>query len=134
MSAQIHIEMHQAHRLWENDIGFWRDDIRAWQHELVTIRAQLKDLESALTKHEETLRQHAASIRLDEEKIGVHEHALAEFERGGEGADLPSFVPNHQQEAERHSNHRAKHEELKRIHHTFVARWRLLVQSLATIG
>ena len=34
MSAKLHLEMHQNHRLWESEIGFWRDDIRAWQHEM----------------------------------------------------------------------------------------------------
>ena len=134
MTAQIHLEMHQDHRLWESEIKSWRGDIHAWQLECKLAWDQLKALQTAIEKHEETLRQHASAIRLDEERMDTHEHAIAEFEAGGRGTDLPGFVPKHQQEADRQTQQREKHDELKRHHHEFIARWGLLVKTLTRLA
>jgi len=134
MTAQIHFEMHQDHRLWDSEIKGWRGDLHSWQLESKAAREQLKELEAALQKHENTLREHASAIRLDEERIDAHEHALGRFEEGDTSAELLEFVPKHQSEANRQLEQRTRHEELKRHHHEFIARWRLLVKSLTPLA
>jgi hypothetical protein len=50
---------------------------------------------------------------------------LAEHEQDGSGKDLPSFAAQHQREVTRLLCQRAKHEQLKRRHHRFIARLQL---------
>ena len=123
MTAQLHIEMHQDHHLWESEIKFWRADLHAWQLECKKAWDQWKELESALKKHEETLREHGGVDRLRKRTIAAHEDSIAEFEMGGTGTDLPGLVPKHKAEADRQTLQRTLHEELKRHHHEFVAHW-----------
>jgi hypothetical protein len=134
MTAQLHLEMHQDHHLWETEIKFWRADLHAWQLECKKAWDHWKDLESALKKHEETLREHAASIRLDEERIAAHEHSIAEFEMGGTGTDLPGLVPKHKAEADRQTLQRTRHEELKRHHHELIAHMGAFVKILKRLA
>lgn len=133
MSADIHVEMHHDHRQWESEIRFWRDDIAAWQKEIAQAYNQLKDIEAAVNKHETSLRQHAGSLRTAEERFDSHEHALAEFESGGSGTDLPGYIQKHKSEGETHAKQRADHEDFKRRHYAFMARWRVLVEAIANL-
>lgn len=130
MSAEIHVEMHNEHKLWGAEIGFWRDDIAAWQHDLAKAMGQIKELENALAKHETSLRQHAGKLRTAEERFDNHEHALCKYEAGGAGADLPAYVQKHQNESNEHAQQRKEHEELKRQHYSLIAHWRTLVKSI----
>jgi hypothetical protein len=132
VSTEAHLRMHRDHRFWDSEVDFWRDDLRAWQRELTEAWSQLKELEAALQRHEEVLREHAASLRLDQEQTSAHEHALAEYERGGTGPDLPAMAVGHEDEADRHAEQRERHEQLKRQHHSFLARWRALIESLTS--
>lgn len=134
MTAQLHLEMHQEHQQWDSEIKCWRADLHAWQLECKTAWEKLRELEAAIKKHEETLREHASSIRLDEDRIDTHEHALAEFESGGSGTDLPGFVPKHKQEADRQVEQSARHEDLKRRHHEFITHFEQIVKSLVRLA
>lgn len=134
MTAAIHNAMHQDHRLWEGEIQFWRDNIAEWQKELSHARGRIQELEAAIRAQEEALRQYAASIRLDEQQTDEHEHALAEFERGGLGENLLELSTKHLAEAKRHAEQREKHEALKRRHHRFIARCDALVDSLKDLA
>lgn len=134
MTAQLHFEMHQEHVQWDSEIKCWRADLHAWQLECKTAWEKLRELETAIKKHEETLREHASSIRLDEERIDTHEHALAEFEAGGSGADLPAFIAKHKQEVDRQSQQRDKHEALKRHHHEFITHFEQIVKPLVRLA
>jgi hypothetical protein len=130
MTAEIHESMHRDHKAWESEFNAWRDDIRMWQEEYAQTRKKYQELETIWQKHEEALRQHASIMRLDELKCGSHEHAIAEFEQGASGADLPRRVALHQGEAKHHEQLRATHEKLKRYHHELIARWRMLIHTL----
>ena len=129
MSAKNHVEMHQNHLAWNSEKSFWRDDLRNWQHELTQAFASLKVLDADLKQHEETLRQHASAIRLNEQNVDTHEHSLAEFERGGQGTDLPLLARQHREEQEKHDQLRSVHEDLKRRHHFVMAHLNLLLKS-----
>jgi hypothetical protein len=59
-----------------------------------------------------------------------HEHALAEFERGGPGDELLVMAKSHKENAEQHAQQREGHERLKKRHHTVVAHWSLLLKAL----
>lgn len=131
MTATTHTSMHNEHRLWEKETGFWRDDIRAWQHELARSLSALKEIEEVLNKFEKTVQAHAAAIRLDELDIDGHEHALAEFEKGGSGESLIPLAGKHLEEAARHAQHRAAHERIKRRHHAIMALFSALLKGLA---
>jgi hypothetical protein len=122
--------MHGEHRLWESDISQWRDDLRAWQHELAQSQREIQQLERALQKHAQTLQQHASALRLEEQTAGNHEHEIVKYERGAEGDALFEMARAHSQEALRHAEHRAAHEQLKRQHHTMIARWNVLLKEL----
>jgi hypothetical protein len=122
--------MHNEHRFWESEISLWRDDLRAWQEELAKAQGELKQLEKALEDHAHALRTHASALRLDEQTFDGHEHALAAYERGGEGAELLQMTRQHVEEGGRHAEHRAAHERLKRLHHGVMAHWNLLLKSL----
>jgi hypothetical protein len=130
MTSKTHMTMHSEHQCWEKDISLWRDDLRAWQQELATAQGQLKQLEKALEEHADVLRKHASSLRLEEEAIGPHEHELAEYEKGGEGEVLFEMARKHCEEAVCHASHRERHEQLKRLHHTVIAHWNLLMKAL----
>lgn len=134
MTAAIHNAMHHDHRNWESETQFWRDNIAEWQRELTHARDRVKELEAAIRMQEETLRHYAASIRLDEQQADEHEHALAEFERGGLGENLLELSQKHDVEAKRHAEQREKHEQLKRRQHRFISHLQLLVDSLEELA
>jgi hypothetical protein len=130
MTATTHAAMHNDHRLWDSETCAWRDDIRAWQHELGAALKELSQLEEAFQKHNNLLQRHAASIRLDEQESDAHEHALAEFEKGGEGQALVPLALKHIDEAARREKRREAHETLKRRHHEALSHWKALWKAL----
>ena len=130
MTVSIHVDMHHDHGRWASEDSMWRSDIAAWQHELADAQASVDRLTESLRAHGERLRKHAAAIRVDELDADRHEHALAEYEQGGSGAELPEFAQKHTRETERQAKDRQAHEQLKRLHHTIFAQWHLLLKSL----
>jgi hypothetical protein len=130
MTTTTHEMMHAEHRYWENEIKLWREDLRAWQHELAKTQGGLKQLEEALAKHARTLQQHSSALRLEEQKADAHEHEIVKYEQGGEGEELFDMAREHSREAQRHADHRAAHEQLKRLHHTVIAHWNVLLKAL----
>jgi hypothetical protein len=125
-----HQTTHGEHRLWESEISLWRDDLRAWQHELAKAQSEIKQLEHALEQHAHTLRQHGAAIRLQEQTFNEHEHAIVEYEKGGEGDDLFEFARQHREEVVHQAEKRAAHEQLKRRHRNIIAHWTVLLKTL----
>lgn len=130
MTSTTHMDMHNEHRLWESEISLWRDDLRAWQQELANAQGEIKELEKALNDHAQALRTHGSSLRLEEQTFEGHEHAIAEYEKGGEGGELFEMARQHCLEAGHHVEHRRVHEHLKRRHHTVIAHWNLLLKAL----
>ena len=130
MITTTHEMMHAEHRYWENEINLWREDLRAWQHELAKTQGEMKQFEEALTGHGRTLQQHGAALRLEELKADAHEHEIVKYEQGGEGEELFDMAREHSHEALRHAEHRAAHEQLKRLHHTVIAHWNVLLKAL----
>ena len=130
MTSTTHAAMHKDHRLWDSEIGAWRDDIRAWQHELSATVKELSQLKEALERHHTILQKHAASIRLDEQEADAHEHALADFEKGGSGQELIPLARKHLDEAARQDKQREAHETLTRRHHEVMSRWKALWKAL----
>ena len=130
MNATTHEMMHAEHRYWESEILLWREDLRVWQQELAKAQGEIKSLEEALAKHGRTLQQHGAALRLEEQKSDCHEHEIVKYEQGDEGDELFEMARSHSQEALRHAEHRAAHEQLKRLHHTVIAHWNVLLKAL----
>jgi hypothetical protein len=124
------MDMHNEHRFWESEISLWRDDLRAWQQELAKAQGEIKQLEKALEDHGQVLRTHGSTLRLEEQTFEGHEHAIAEYEKGGEGDELFEMARQHTQVAGHHVDHRRAHEQLKRRHHTVIAHWNLLLNAL----
>jgi hypothetical protein len=131
MTTLTHADMHHQSRFWQNEEALWRDDIRAWEEELTQTLAEAERLNAALSNHEKTLRSHAAAIRLHGQDEATHVHALAEYERGGLGADMLGLAHEHQEKINMHIRQRQAHERIKRRHHTVMAHWRLLLKALA---
>jgi len=130
MIATTPMTMHSEHKYWESETSLWRDDLRVWQQELATAQGEIKQLEKALEDHAHALRTHASTLRLDEGVFEGHEHALVEYEKGGEGEELLQMARQHSEEAVCHTVHRAAHEQFKRRHHTVIAHWNLLLKSV----
>ena len=129
MTATSHMTMHSEHRFWESEISQWREDLRVWQQELAKAQGEIKQLEKALEDHAHALRTHASTLRLQEQTFEGHEHALVEYEKGGEGAELLPMARQHGAEAAQHAEHRNAHEQLKRRHHIVIAHWNLLLKA-----
>lgn len=134
MTAASHDAMHAEHRHWEIETDFWRDEVATWEHELTKAIADLANLETALKKQEEKIRTHAAAIRLADLDVSAHEHALVEFEKGGQGVDLIPLAAKHKTEATRHSDLRQTHERIKRRHHELMSLWQTLLRAVASAG
>jgi len=128
--ASAQLEMHDDHNHWLSDHSMWRDDLALWQGELDQAFEGLKQLEKALGSHREALQEHLKTIDIQEKGLRKHEHALADYQRGGLGADLKPMAEAHKQRAEKQKKHSAAHERLKKHHHTLMAHWSLLLRSL----
>lgn len=126
-----HADMHREHQQWNSEQVCWRNDLRSWQHELLSAKENLKQIELALKDHETTLQKHGAAIRLSEQEMDAHEHLLADYERGGEGIELPAMVAKHQQQSQIHADQRAAHEALKRQHHDVLTRLRRVLEAFS---
>jgi hypothetical protein len=131
VTSTIHMNMHNEHRLWGQEISLWRDDLHAWQGELAQAQQEMTELKTAFETHGTVLRKHASSLRLEESTIDAHEHEIAAYERQGEGDELFEMARTHAQEGVDHVRHRQLHEELKRRHHSVIAHWNLLRKALA---
>jgi hypothetical protein len=134
MTGTTHLRMHGEHRLWESDIGLWRDELCAWQHELAKAQGEIKQLEKALADHAHVLRTHASALRLQEQKVDEHEHAIVEYEKGGEGDELFQMARDHSHEAVHHAKQCDDHQQLKRRHHEVIAHWNLLLKALRELA
>jgi hypothetical protein len=131
MTSQIHITMHNQHRTWEKDVRQWRDDLEAWKLELVESQRDVMRLQEAMTNHAQALESHTAGLLKEEAEWTAHEDALAEYERGGAGAELLPMVAQHQDELSQHRNSRDIHEKLKRQHYAMMAHLRLLLNAFS---
>jgi hypothetical protein len=124
--------MHCEHREWLSDNSMWRDDLAIWQQEIDHALGDLRTLEDALREHRKVLQCHLDAIAAEELAANQHEHALAEFERGGPGDDLLQMAKPHQENADKHAQQWQAHERLKKGHHTVMAHWSLLHKALTT--
>ncbi len=132
MTAETHTAMHAEHGRWRDEVGLWKDEIDVWEDELKKAVADLKRLELALRAQQATLEAHWRGVAAHEGHLDGHEHALAEFERGGPGSnDLLTMAKDHRHEAPRHAQQREAHERVKRAQHTLMAHWSLLLKALA---
>lgn len=129
-SPRTHAQMHAEHQQWYGEDALWHEEIAVWQGEIKKAQADIERLSNALKDHEAALQKHAAAIRLYEQDMRTHEHALADYEQGGEGANLFSLAQRHSLEADKHADQRARHETVKRDHHTTMAHWNLLLKGL----
>jgi hypothetical protein len=128
--ATIHGEMHGEHRQWLSDDALWRDELAIWQKEIDQALGGLTKLEEALREHGKGLQDHLETIAAEERKLRDHEHALADFERGGSGNELLLMARTHTETADKHVQQRQAHERLKKQHHTVRAYWSLLLKVL----
>jgi hypothetical protein len=129
--ATTHVEMHGEHQRWLSDTAMWRDDLAHWQKEIADALDSLKELEGALRQHSQCLQGHLETLTAEEAETRSHEHALAEYERGGPGDELLAMARPHGEHATKHGQQRQAHERLKRQHHTVMAHWSLLVKALS---
>lgn len=129
MSA-VHIEMSGDHKQWLSDNCMWRDDLACWQKEVDEAIGGLKSLEESLQTHRKNLQMHLLAIATEEQELKEHEHAMAEFERGGTGEELLLMVEPHKEGACKHNSRKETHERLKQHHHAVMTCWSLLERAL----
>lgn len=130
MNGTVHRTMHGDHCQWEREISQWRDDLRVWQQEIAGALDQLDTLKEALVKQAHALRTHASSLRLEEQDFGQHEHAIARYEKGGDGEELFGMAARHVVEGMHHEDHQRAHEAMKQQHRHVMARWNGLLRAL----
>jgi cysteinyl-tRNA synthetase len=130
VTSSIHTDLHHDHIIWKAEVSQWRDDIDLWENELDKAEAQLKDLEKALKAHREALSAHASAIREREKATDLHERAIAAYEAGETGEELPAMAIGHQQELEKQAQQRSSHDRIRRYHHALIATWSLLLKAL----
>lgn len=133
MNSNTHLEMHRDHRDWEMETNFWRDDLRAWQKELTQARAEMQTLQNIFAERERQLCAHGSVIRLHATEAEDHEHQIAVLERGDASTGEHLIKTSHADEAAQHLADRASHEKIKRHHHEFITRWRLLLFALSNL-
>lgn len=129
--ATVHTEMSGEHKQWQSDNCMWRDDLARWQKQAEQAIAALKSLEESLQKHRKALQLHQLAIATEEQELKVHEHAMAEFERGGAGENLLEMVGPHKEGASKHNARKEAHARLKKHHHAVMASWSALEQALS---
>lgn len=130
-SVLSHRGMHTDHQQWSSKETLWEDEARIWLEEMVTALADVKKLEAILNDHRKSLEAHVEKVRGVRQCRAPHEHALAEYEQGGQGENLIAMASKHEQEAEKHYQVYQEHERVKRHHHTAIAYWRLLFKGLS---
>ncbi len=131
-SASVgHQQMHAVHECWRNENALWHEELKLWQDELKKTRENLAQVLAGLDAHAKKLEKHGASLTLYSQQSLEHEHALAEYERVGNAANLEQLDNAHQGEVQHHARARDVHEQLKRLHHTIVARCSLLAAAEA---
>jgi hypothetical protein len=126
-----HGEMHGEHRQWSSDNAMWCDDLDCWKWEAERAIVALKDVERFLRDHVAQLDARRSSIGAEGQRLRAHERALAEFEAGGQDAELMRLARPHLERSADHARERIAHEGLKKRHHEAMAYWTLLVKSLA---
>ena len=95
------------------------------------IVTQINELETGLQKHGEILVEHEAAVRFHVDRIGKHEHALADFEEAGADDELLLRAKKHRVEAEQHLRQRDLHEKTKHAHHALMAEWTRILKQAA---
>jgi hypothetical protein len=118
--------MHCEHKQQRNELALWQEYLGHWQGELEAAIGDLDRLRKSLQCHETALKEHGAALGRQREQIDKHEHALAEWERGGTEPGLISQAKEHQNETKHHRELREIHERIKKHHHTLLGNWRLL--------
>ncbi len=130
MTISLHFDMHREHMIWKAEALQWHDDLELWKNELIQAESQLKELEKALKTHRDALSSHAASIMKREQAANAHEYAIATYESGETGEELPTMAVRHEDEKREQTNQRNAHERIRRHHHAIIANCSLLLKAI----
>jgi chromosome segregation ATPase len=122
-------QMHVVNEGWRNEYALWHEELKVWQEELKQARENLAKVLESLETHAKKLEKHGASLTIYGQEALEHEHARAEYQRGGSGVKLAALAASHQTDVEHHSHLREIHEQVKRLHHAVVARCSLLLKT-----
>ena len=80
-----HERMHAEHELSRKENALWHEELKLWQDELKQARDDLAEVLLALHVHNRALEKYGAALTLYGQASSIHEHALAEVERGNAG-------------------------------------------------
>lgn len=130
MTSSLHTELHHDHIVWKAEAAQWRDDMTIWQNELSLAEEHLRSVQEALAKHRDALTAHALLILQRAQAANRHELALAAYESGETGADLPAMAVEHQQESLHQQQQRAAHDRIRRHHLSMIAACSLLQKAV----
>lgn len=131
MAPSIHEELHHSHVIWKAELGLWHDEVALWKKEIADAELHLRDLERALKVHREALEAHSLSVHNRTLHTNQHESAIAAYEAGETGEDLPAMAVAHDREAKSQDLQRKAHERVRRHHHSVMANWSLLLKAIA---
>ena len=126
-----HAGLHTDHKHWSSQETLWEDEARIWLKEIDATLADSKKLETILSEHRKAMESHHEKLCALRQGRAAHEHALADYEQGGQGETLIAMAAAHEQEAEQHDRLYRAHERVKRHQHTLLAYWRLLFKALS---
>ena len=127
MTTETTLQMHRDHQSWRSESAFWHDQLREWQQHTEKALVDLEAVRAIFLEHERKLEAHAAAVRLYDQLCSEHEHQLAQIESASPSVQAST---DHKTEAWDHTHQRERHEAFKLQHHSLMARWTMLMQSL----
>jgi len=135
MKTGTHLEMHQDHERWLNDLLLWADEAAIWEREQRDAAAELARVEEWLRGFAGVLAKHRRALAEHGEQFRGHEHAVAQFEQTGDGdqEELLLLAKHHRDEAAAHARTHQEHTELKERHRAILGAWMNVLREIARV-
>jgi hypothetical protein len=127
MTTSAVSQMHRDHRAWRSESALWHDQLREWQQQTQQALVDLEAVRAMFHEHERRLETNAAAVRLYDQDCADHEHQMVQSESDSAPVHDES---DHKTEAWDHTHQRERHEACKLQHHSLMARWKMLLDSL----
>jgi len=118
-------DLQSDHRIWLNEIDRWQFYLRSWFNEQQQLQDGFAKFKEQLDQYGRDLQAHADAIERHKNEILACERAMVEKPKGGDDAE-PALAKAHAKSADHHKEQQALHEQLNRMHHTFLAQLGML--------
>jgi hypothetical protein len=121
-------EMQSDHKSWLKDIDRWEFYLRNWSNEHQELLDGFARFKQRVEQYGRDLKSHAEAIQKHKGEILACERMMVERHPGADDADQP-LAESHAKDADLHQAQHVLHEQLKKVHHTFLAQLGMLRHS-----